>query len=73
MAKKTIKQDKPDGYKLHAYYEGIEKASVERFVKAARFSLYEFPEVELDDIETMLYCACLKLETMQTEIDELKK
>lgn len=76
MAKKVekvVRQDNPDLYKLNEYYEGMEKASVKKFVKAARFALYEFPEIELDDIETILHCACLKLEAMQLEIDELKK
>lgn len=58
--------------KLDEHYEGMEKASVEAFVKAAREALYEFPGIPLDDIETILYCACLKLEAMQLEINELK-
>lgn len=71
--KKVVRQDNPALYKLHEYYEGMEKTPVKRFVKAARFALYEFPDEPLDDIETILHCACLKLEAMQKEIDELKK
>lgn len=66
--KKVVKQDNPDLYKLNKYYEGMEKASVEKFVKAARHALYEFPDIELDDIETILHCACLKLEGMIDKI-----
>lgn len=59
--------------KLDKYYKDIEKASVKLFVSTARDALYEFPNIKLDDIETLLHYACLKLETMQAEIDKLKK
>ena len=72
-AKKVVKQDIPDLYELHKYYEGMEKTPVKRFVRVARKALYEFPEEPLDDIETILHCACLKLENMQAEINKLKK
>ncbi len=58
---------------LDKYHEGMEKASVEVFVKTARDAIYEFPDIELDDVETMLHCACLKMETMQKETDRVKK
>ncbi len=63
--KKVVRQDNPDLYKLNEYYKGMEKTPVKRFVKAARFALYESPDIELDDIETILHCACIKLEAMQ--------
>ena len=59
--------------KLDKYYKDMEKTSVKRFVKVARDALDESPNMPLDDIETILYCACLKLEVMQSEIDKLKR
>ena len=49
MAKKKVKVPE-----LDKHYEGMEKSSVEVFVKTARDALYEFPNYPLDDIVHVL-------------------
>jgi len=57
---RNLKTRKPDNY-----YKGISKSTIEVFVQTVKSALCEFPNEPLDDIETMLSEACIKLQQLQ--------